>query len=95
MNPSCIVGFVICSTGTTSTAMMMILLLLILMMGIPLDIIQIEVILQTAPHLLQKPLKAQRHLCILRLLFRTVPALAELTNKAESLFQKSKGTNHC
>ena len=60
MNLSYIVGFVICSIGTTSTAMIMILLLLILMMGIPLDMIQIEVILQTAPHLLQKPLAAQQ-----------------------------------
>ena len=60
MNLSYIVGFVICSTSTTSTAMMMILLLLILMMGIPLDMIQIEDILQTAPHLLQKPLTAQQ-----------------------------------
>ena len=61
MNPSYIVGFVICSTGTTSTTRMMILLLLILMMGIPLDMIQIEVILQMAPLLLQKPLtKAQQ-----------------------------------
>ena len=60
MNPSYIVGFVICSTGTTSTARMMILLLLILMMGILLDMIQIEVILQAAPHLLQKPLTAQQ-----------------------------------
>ena len=82
MNLSCIVGFVICSTGTTSTAMMMILPLLTHMKGIPLDMIQIEFILQTAPHLLQKPLIAQRYLCILRLLFRTVPAPAELTNKA-------------
>ena len=39
---------------------MMILLLLILMMGIPLDMIQIEVILQMAPHLLQKPQIAQQ-----------------------------------
>ena len=38
----------------------MILLLLILLMGIPLDMIQIEVILQTAPHLLQKPQIAQQ-----------------------------------
>ena len=38
----------------------MILLLLILMMGIPLDMIQIEVILQTAPHLLQKTQIAQQ-----------------------------------
>ena len=83
MNLSSIAGFVICSTGTTSTAMMMILLLLILMMGIPLDMIQIKVILQTAPQLLQKPLKSSKvHLCILRLLFRTVPALVELTDKA-------------
>ena len=39
---------------------MMILLLLILMMGIPLDMIQIEVILQMAPLLLQRPLVAQQ-----------------------------------
>ena len=107
MNLSYIVGFVICSTGTTSTAMMMILLLLILMKGIPLDMIQIEAILQTAPQLLQKPLKSSKvHLCILRLLFRTVPVPAELADKAtihctvqkhyaEVLFQKSKGTKHC
>ena len=42
MNLSCIVGFVICSTGTTSTAMMMILPLLTHMKGIPLDMIQID-----------------------------------------------------
>ena len=60
MNLSYIVGFAICMTGTMSTAMMVILLLLILMMGIPLDMIQIEVILQTAPHLLQKPLTAKQ-----------------------------------
>ena len=39
---------------------MMILLLLIHMKGIPLDMIQIEAILQTAPQLLQKPQKAQK-----------------------------------
>ena len=60
MNLSYTVGFVICMTSTMSTAMMTILLLLIHMMGIPLDMIQIEVILQTAPHLLQKPLTAQQ-----------------------------------
>ena len=60
MNLSFIVGFVICMTGTMSTAMMMILPLLILMMGILLDMIQIEVILQTAPHPPQKPLIAQQ-----------------------------------
>ena len=58
MNLSCIVGFVICLTGTISTARMMILLLLIHMTGIPLDMIQTEDILQTAPRLLQKPHKA-------------------------------------
>ena len=58
MNLSCIVGFVICLTGTMSTARMMILLLLIHMTGIPLDMIQTEDILQTAPRLLQKPQKA-------------------------------------
>ena len=42
MNPSYIVGFVICLTGTMSTAMMMILQLFILMMDIPLDMIQID-----------------------------------------------------
>ena len=95
MNLSYTVGFVICSTGTMSTAMMMILLLLILMMGIPLDMIQIEVILQMAPHLLQKPLTAQTvHLCILRLLFRTVPAPAELTDKATNYYsRKARGQN--
>ena len=83
MNLSCIVGFVICSTGTMSTAMMMILLLLIHMKGIPLDMIQTEAILQLAPHLLQKPLIAQQFtFASIRLLFRTVPALAELTDKA-------------
>ena len=46
MNPSYIVGFVICLTDTMSTAMMMILQPLIHMMGIPLDMIQIESILQ-------------------------------------------------
>ena len=60
MNLSYIVGFVIYSTSTTSTAMMMILLLFIPMMGIPLDMILIEVILQTAPHLLRKLLIAQQ-----------------------------------
>ena len=40
--------------------MTMILLLLIHMKGIPLVMIQIEVILQTAPHLLQKPLIARQ-----------------------------------
>ena len=60
MNLSYIVGFVICMTGTMSTAMMMILLLLILSMGILLDMIQIEVILQMAPLLLQRPLVAQQ-----------------------------------
>ena len=49
MNPSYIVGFVICMTGTMSTAMMMILPLLILMMGILLDMIQTKTILQMAP----------------------------------------------
>ena len=39
---------------------MMILLLLILSMGILLDMIQIEVILQMAPLLLQRPLVAQQ-----------------------------------
>ena len=39
---------------------MMILLLLILTMGTPLDMIQIEVILQTDPHLLQKIQIAQQ-----------------------------------
>ena len=58
MNPSYIVGFVICLTGTMSTARMMILLLLIHMTGIPLDMIQTKDILQTAPRLLQKPQKA-------------------------------------
>ena len=58
MNLSCIVGFVICLTGTMSTARMMILLLLIHMTGIPLDMIQTEDILQTAPRSLQKPQKA-------------------------------------
>ena len=58
MNLSCIVGFVICLTGTMSTARMMILLLLIHMTGIPLDMIQTKDILQTAPRLLQKPQKA-------------------------------------
>ena len=38
----------------------MILLLLTLMMGIPLDMIQIEDILQMAPHLLQKSQIAQQ-----------------------------------
>ena len=52
MNLSYTVGFVICSTGTTSTAMMMILLLLILMKGILLVMIQIEVILQMAPQMI-------------------------------------------
>ena len=61
----------------------MILLLLTLSMGIPLDMIQIEVILQTAPHPLQKPLIAQQFtFAFLRLLFRTVPASAELTDQA-------------
>ena len=61
MNLSYTVGFVICMTGTMSTAMMMILLLLILMMGIPLDMIQIEGIPQTAPpHILQRPRIAQQ-----------------------------------
>ena len=61
MNLSCIVGFVICLIGTTSTALMTtILLLLIRMMGIPLDMIQIEVIFQMAPHLLQKSQIAQQ-----------------------------------
>ena len=60
MNLSYTVGFVICMTSTTSMAMRMILLLLIHMKGIPLDMIQIEVILQLAPHLLQKPLIAQQ-----------------------------------
>ena len=39
---------------------MMILLLLTRMMGIPLDMIQTEIILQTAPHLLQKAQIAQQ-----------------------------------
>ena len=60
MNLSCIVGFVIYLTGTMSTARMMILLLLIHMKGIPLDMIQTETILQMAPQLHQKPLKAQK-----------------------------------
>ena len=47
-------------TSIMSTAMMTILLLLILMMGILLDMIRIEVILQTAPYLSQKPLAAQQ-----------------------------------
>ena len=98
MNLSSIAGFVICLTGTMSTAMMMmILLLLIHMKGIPLDMIQIEAILQTAPQLLQKPLKSSKvHLCILRLLFRTVPALVELTDKAtmQSYYSsKARGQN--
>ena len=84
MNLSYIAGFVIYMTGTMSTALMiMILLLLILTMGIPLDMIQIKVTLQTAPHLLQKPRIAQQFtFAFLRLLFRTVPAFAELTDKA-------------
>ena len=60
MNLSFIVGFVICLTGTTSMAMMMILLLLILMKGIPLVMIQIEVILQMAPQMIQKQLQKSR-----------------------------------
>ena len=60
MNLSYIVGFVICMTSTMSTAIMMILLLLIHMKGIPLDMIQIEIILQMAPQLFQKPLTAQQ-----------------------------------
>ena len=61
----------------------MILLLLTLMMGIPLDMIQIEVILQTAPHLLRKSQIAQQ------LTFASsgyyseqYPFPAELTDKA-------------
>ena len=42
MNPSYIVGFVICFIGTMNTAMMMILQLLILMKDIPLDMRQID-----------------------------------------------------
>ena len=42
MNPSYIVGFVICLTDIMSTAMRTILQLLILMMDIPLDMIQIN-----------------------------------------------------
>ena len=60
MNLSYIVGFVICMTSTMSTAIMMILLLLIHMKGIPLDMIQTETIIQTAPHLFQKPQIAQQ-----------------------------------
>ena len=83
MNLSYIVGFVICMTGTMSTAMMMILLLLILTMGTPLDMIQIEVILQTDPHLLQKIQIAQQL------------AFASFGYYSKFLFQKSKGTEHC
>ena len=70
MNLSCIVGFVICLTSTMSTAMMMmILLLLIHMKGIPLVMIRIEVISQTAPQAIQKQLSesivcSKAHLCI-------------------------------
>ena len=60
MNLSDIVSFVICMTGTMTTSLMMILLLLILTMGIPLDMIQIKVILQKVPHPLQKTLIAQQ-----------------------------------
>ena len=42
MNPSYIVGFVICLTGTMSMATMMILQHLILMKDIPLDMTQID-----------------------------------------------------
>ena len=53
MNLLCIVGFVISMTGTMTMSLTMIPLVLTLMMGILLDMIQIEVILQMAPHLLQ------------------------------------------
>ena len=89
-----------------NTSLMMILLLLIHMMGIPLDMIQIEVILQTVPQLLQKPQKAQKaHLCIPTATIqnstrvcRVGPATTHCTvqeHYAELLFQKSKGTKHC
>ena len=44
------------------------------------------------------PDSSTAYLCIYRLLFRTVPAHAELTDEAtiqELLFQKSKGTEYC
>ena len=101
MNPSFTVGFVICLTDTTSMAIMMILLLLILMKGIPLVMIQTEVIFQMAPQMIQKQPDSPLHF---RLLFKIVPAPAESTSYyllhspehyAELLFQKSKGTIHC
>ena len=76
---------------------MMILLLLIHMMGIPLDMIQTKVVLQMAPHLIQRPLIAQQlTFAFLRLLFRTVPAFARLTDKAtiqNYYSRKTRGQN--
>ena len=73
------------------------ILLLIPMMGIHLDMIQIKDILQTAPHLLQKiPVCSTDHLCIIRLLFRTIPVPAELTDKAtiqNYYSRKARGQN--
>ena len=43
MNPSCIVGFVICTTNTMNMAMMMMIQHLILMRDIPLDMILTKV----------------------------------------------------
>ena len=92
MNLSYIAGFVICMTGTMSTAMMMILPLLILMMGILLDMIQIEVILQTAPHPPQKPLIAQQFtFASFGYFSETVPKHAELTNKATITIPEKQG----
>ena len=76
---------------------MMILLLLILMMGIPLDMIQIEVILQTAPRLLQKPLVAQQlTFAFFDYYSEQYPCLLKLTDKAtiQSYYsRKAKGQN--
>ena len=78
---------------------MMILLLLIHMTGIPLAMIQIKVISQSVPQAIQKQFSetlvcSTVHLCILRLLFRTVPTPAELTNKATIHYsRKARGQN--
>ena len=83
MNLSCIASFLISMTGTMTTSLMMILPLSTLMMGIPLDMIQIEDYLPVGSSPASKaPDSSTAHLCTSRLLFRTVPAPAELTDKA-------------
>ena len=99
MNPSCIVGFVICTTGTMSTARMMILQHLILLMDIPLDMIQINSPEGSSfdPAKESNPVTIQNQH---QPLSWTVSALSTVPASAGYYFystpiRKSKGTSYC